>query len=205
VSIAEALQAHCGTLNIPFDPTWVNPVTTHLRLLERWSKRMNITSISRPEDAVVRHIIDSLSLLKLSEVRDLQGAAIDVGSGGGFPGIPLAMALPQVQWTLMEPRTKRGVFLERVIAEAGLKNVTWSKGRVPEDAAPGAFDCVVSRATLPPAQLLEASRPMLADAGVTVLMTATRPDDLSGWEVLQEEAFELAGAHRWIAAVSPKP
>ncbi len=199
--IAAKLEACCRALAIPFDPAWIAPVSTHLRLLERWSKRMNLTSVSNPEDAVIRHVADSLSLLKLDAVRHARGKAADIGSGAGFPGIPLAIACPDVHWTLIEPRRKRGVFLQQTIAECGLPNAAWLEARAPESAPHAAYDLVVSRATLAPDALLEAARPLLRAGGVAVVMAAKKSSNISELSVLQHETFEIDGASRWIAAV----
>ena len=107
--IVRALEAHCRALSLPFDRSWAPAIEQHLTLLERWAPRVNLTTVANPEDALVRHVVDSLSLLALRAVREAT-AAIDLGSGAGFPGLPLALALPHLQMSLVEPRRKRGAF-----------------------------------------------------------------------------------------------
>jgi 16S rRNA (guanine527-N7)-methyltransferase len=128
---------------------------------------------------------------------------LDVGSGAGFPGIPLAIARPDWTFTLLEPRQKRGIFLDRVVAEAGLKNARWREGRLPDPALSGRFNLVVSRATLAPDELLAAATPTLAPGGIVAVMAAeapwtTAPD---GFQDLEAHHFELGGARRYVGCV----
>lgn len=202
--VAERLEAHCQALSLPWDPGWAAPVATHLRLLQRWAPRVNLTSVSDPPAALTRHVVDSLALLRLEAVRGATGRAADVGSGAGFPGIPLAIALPHVDWLLVEPRTKRGAFLSQVIAAAGLTNARWVSARLPESAEQlgSSFGLVVSRATLAPRDLAAATRDLLRRGAVLACMAATAPDGPApdGFELQQTERFELDGAKRVVLA-----
>lgn len=196
------IEAHCAAHGIPFDPTWTAPLERHLTLLERWAPRVNLVGASTLPDAALRHLADSLSLLKLEAVRSVTGHAADLGSGAGFPGLPLAIALPAVQWTLIEPRKKRGAFLTGAIAASGVRNARWLQTRTPDPALDGAFDLVVSRATLEPSALLEHAAPLLAPDGVVVVMAARAPGwSLQGWRIAEEMSFELGGDPRWIASL----
>jgi 16S rRNA (guanine527-N7)-methyltransferase len=195
------LSSQCVKLNIPFDLEWNAPLTTYQGLLEKWSSRMNLVSQSDPTDLTVRHFVDSLSLLCLDAVRGTKGRAADLGSGAGFPGLVLAVALPDVQFSLIEPREKRGAFLNQVIGTAGISNAAWVKTRA-EDTTLGRFDLVVTRATFPPEKLLTVADQLLTRDGVLAVMAAREPDwDLSGWKVLQVVKMTIGGAPRWIAAL----
>jgi 16S rRNA (guanine527-N7)-methyltransferase len=201
--IAARLEAECRAIGLPFEARWVAPITAHLELLERWAPRVNLTSISEPATALTRHVVDSLGVLGLECVREARGKAIDVGSGGGFPGIPLAVALPELSWILLEPRGKRGSFLTQVIARAGLKNASWKSGRLPDASLDGAFDVVVSRATFNPPELLARVGALVADGGVVVMMTAEDPPaPPDGWREHERFSFRIEDAPRTVSAFS---
>ncbi len=198
MTLVEACRRHLG---LEADPAWQPAVDVHLRLLERWAAKMNLSTVTDPQDALVRHVVDSLALLLLDRVRRTPGPVLDVGSGAGFPGIPLAAALP-VPFTLLEPRQKRGVFLSRVLVEARLGNARWREGRLPDPALTG-FDLVVSRATLAPEELLDAAIPALAPGGAVAVMAAEPPWDAGppGWRLLEARSFRLENAARWVGVL----
>ena len=200
--LTRQLEAQCAALDIPFDPGWAPPITAHLGLLERWAPRINLTTVWKAPEALARHAVDSLALLRLEPVRRARGAAIDVGSGAGFPGIPLAVALPNVPWTLLEPRHKRAVFLRRVVADAGIRNVEVVEGRVPDASLNGRFSLAVSRATLAPEEWLAAAEALLDSAGCAAVMAAGRPalESLDRWHLLAETHLSIGDANRYVAA-----
>ena len=124
-----------------------------------------------------------------------------MGSGAGFPGIPLAAARRDLQFTLLEPREKRGVFLTQVIAQAGLQHVVWHKGRVPEPALNGKFELVVSRATFPPEIIFDQVSPLLATNGIAVFMTSAPTDMAATANVIEEDSFRLGEHVRYLTVV----
>lgn len=130
----------------------------HWRLVEQWGTRLNLTSIRDPELAAWRHYRDSAEALRVLHT----GPWVDMGSGAGFPGIPLAILRPDVAITLVEPRRKRVSFLKTVVSELTLENVTVHEGRS-TDPPLEAFEAVVTRATFSKTadlrQLLEWCRP----------------------------------------------
>ena len=97
----------------------------HLELLVRWNRRINLTSIRRPEDIVLRHFGESLFVATSLPVRT--GHFVDIGSGAGFPGVPVAVALPGTQVTLVESVGKKAAFLKEVAR--GVRNVRVFSGR----------------------------------------------------------------------------
>ncbi len=114
----------------------------HAGLLQHWNRRLNLTAITDPAGVVVQHLLDSLAVAPW--VRG--GRVLDIGSGGGFPGIPLAAALPQVQFTLLDSRGKRVEFLRHAAATLGLGNVAVVKSRVEDYRPDEKFDTLVCRA-----------------------------------------------------------
>lgn len=110
--------------------------------LARWGRVHNLTSVLDPARMVPVHLLDSLALAPL-----LRGERIaDIGSGGGLPGLPLAIADPDLAMTLVEPRTKRALFLEHIVRTLGLGNVIVERARVEDMPPAAAFDTLATRA-----------------------------------------------------------
>lgn len=114
----------------------------YLGLLSKWNRVHNLTSIRDIESMVSAHLLDSLSLATKVNA----GSLLDVGSGGGLPGIPLALLWPQAEVTLIDSNQKKTAFLQQAKIELGIKNLTVVCSRVEAWSAPALFDVVVSRA-----------------------------------------------------------
>lgn len=137
-----------------------------VNLLEQWNRVHNLTGIRDRAGLVDRHLVESLALKPF-----IKGTtAADIGSGGGLPGLPLAICLPAVAFTLIESRRKRVGFLRHAAATLGLANVSVAHGRVEALDLP-TFATVLARAVAPPARLLDLARPLVADGGRLVLLT----------------------------------
>ncbi|MGF1509087.1 MAG: 16S rRNA (guanine(527)-N(7))-methyltransferase RsmG [Myxococcota bacterium] len=155
--------------------TLLDGLTAHYDLLLRWAPRMNLTAITDPEEAAVLHAVDSLLFdLLLDPTAD---TLVDVGSGAGFPGIPLALARPKLKVTLLEPLGKRTSFLRVVVARLKLSNVKVVDGRLDPGRAPpiAPVSVAVSRATLNPLEWVERS-PMVASGSVLMSGGRQAPD-----------------------------
>ena len=135
-ALAEALHSS------PISAELLAILEAHWRLVIAWNKRVNLTAIEDDGDAAWMHYADSLS--SRSELGP--GSIVDLGSGAGFPGMPLAIVCPEREVTLVEPRQKRASFLEVCSTRLGLKNLRVIVGRS-EDTPPETFDNVVTRAT----------------------------------------------------------
>lgn len=117
-------------------------IIAYVNLLDKWNKSYNLTSVRDPKLMLVRHIMDSIVV-----ARYLQGQRfIDVGTGPGLPGIPLAIVRPDLHFTLLDSLGKRVRFLRQVQHEIGLKNITLIQERVENYRIAPAFDGVISRA-----------------------------------------------------------
>ena len=114
----------------------------HWSLVLSWNERTNLTAILDDAQAASHHYADSLAALPHLSA----GPVLDIGSGGGFPGIPLAVAMPDITFHLLEPRRKRVSFLQASVARMGLKNVHVIHGRI-QDTPPEVFSAAVTRAT----------------------------------------------------------
>ena len=139
----------------------------YLDLLLAANQRMNLTRITDRAQARVQHIGDALTLLP--HLPPGPHRLADVGSGGGVPGIPLAIARPDVHVTLIESIAKKAGFLEETVAELALANVTVWRGRA-EDWTGQPFDVVACRALAPLAKILTWCRPLIAPGGKLLAM-----------------------------------
>ena len=102
----------------------------YYELLVEWNKVMNLTGITELEEVVSKHFIDSLALVKAVPLQDgRRASAIDVGTGAGFPGLPLKIAFPNLKITLLDSLNKRIKFLNEVISQLGLQNIETIHGR----------------------------------------------------------------------------
>lgn len=147
--IALRLSA-CG---IPFDDALPEKLARYHALLMDWNTRMDLTAVTDEAEMLDRHYVDSLMPLKTPGLIPTRGTLIDVGTGAGFPGLPLALACPDMQVMLMDAQRKRLIFLQAVIDDLGLTNVTLVHRRA-EDGAHGMllrerFDLAVARAVAP--------------------------------------------------------
>ena len=135
-------------------------------LLLEWNQRLNLTGARTAED-LAPHLRDARGLLDVSWERIAR--VLDVGSGGGLPAIPLALALPRVSFTLLDANRRKVAFLEHVAGELAMDNVTVLSGRAEElarqPAHREAFDRAISRAAARPAVLLELALPFVSVGG----------------------------------------
>lgn len=142
-------------------------LAAYLNLLEQWNRVHNLTGIRDRAELVDRHLVESLALVPF-----VAGPTVaDIGSGGGLPGLPLAIRLPGLAFTLIESRRKRVSFLRHVATTLGLRNVTVAHGRAETLALP-AYATVLARAVAPPGELLGIAEPLLAPGGRLVLLTS---------------------------------
>jgi 16S rRNA (guanine527-N7)-methyltransferase len=169
-------RATLARLGVELDETEESRLARYLGMLFWTNERINLTRIDR-ESAWTRHVVDSLSLL--APLASIEGVArgIDIGSGGGLPAIPLAIARPDIAWTLLEATTKKARFLEAVARALGLANVTVVQDRA-ERAARGvmreSFDVATSRAVGGLAELALWSIPFLRIGGVMLAIKGER-------------------------------
>ena len=142
------------------------------QLLMEWNQRFNLTGITDDEGITLRHFVDSLTVLTVLPARPLK--LIDVGSGAGFPGIPLNIARPDLNVTVMDSVAKKVKFCAEVIRQLGLSNIRAMQGRAEEAAHQQAlreqFDCVTARAVATLPTLVEYLLPFVKVGGMCVAM-----------------------------------
>lgn len=157
--------------NIDIDNSKLEKFEQYMDLLLEWNKKMNLTAITDPEQIVIEHFMDSISLLKFHMIKESK-SLIDVGTGAGFPGLPLKIMLPEIKLVLLDSLRKRTDFLHKVVEELELDNVLIIHGRA-EDMGQDEefrekFDIVVSRAVAPLRILLEYCVPFVKLGGYFV-------------------------------------
>jgi 16S rRNA (guanine527-N7)-methyltransferase len=164
-----ALQRGLAALGIELDGAARSAVDGHVRMLLAWTTAINLTAIRDPAEVALLHVVDSLTAapwLRSSGAR----RAVDLGSGGGFPGIPLAIACPDLAVTLLEPINKKSRFLAAATGAVGLGDrvavVTARAEALAVDGAQRAsWPVVTARAVAPLAELVELAFPLLASGG----------------------------------------
>jgi len=147
-------------------------------LLVRWNAVHNLTAISSPASILSHHLLDSLAILRplVSIFIEQRCDVLDVGSGGGLPGIPLAIARPHWRVTVVDKVQKKVAFLTQAKLELGLTNLDCLHARI-EDVRTPPFDLIVSRAFSSLADFVRVSAHLLAPGGWWAAMKGARPDD----------------------------
>lgn len=173
MSIERSIIEGSERLGISLTAEAVARLVAYLALLERWNRAYNLTAVRDPEAMVIRHLLDSLSILPWVE----GPRVLDVGSGAGLPGIPLAVARPNCQFCLLDSNGKRTRFLTQVAAELHLAHVDVVRGRV-EDYRPAVlFNSVVSRAFATLADMVADAGRLCVPDGRLLAMKGVFPDD----------------------------
>jgi 16S rRNA (guanine527-N7)-methyltransferase len=168
---ADKIAAGMAALQQEFPADAAGRLTVLLAELQRWGKRINLTAILDPDEMVSAHVLDSLAVRPL-----IQGPqVIDVGTGAGFPGLPLAIAEPDVEFTLLDGNGKKISFVNHMIGELGLSNAVAVKARA-EDYAPGKrFDTVIARALATVPRLVELSAHLVREDGQLLALKGKYP------------------------------
>lgn len=179
------LEQAASELGLSLSSEQLRQLTTHFSLLLKWNQKINLTSIRKPEEIATRHFEESLFLTKLLPQPD--GLLVDVGSGAGFPGLPLKIVWPGVETVLLEPNQKKATFLKEAIRSCGLGGIEVRAERL-EDAVgtqlAGRAHLVMMRAVAPTAAVLTNLSRLLAPGGrialfvgeASVTTLAARPE-----------------------------
>jgi len=145
----------------------------YLALLSKWNQAYNLTAIRDPDEMVARQLLDSLSILPL-----VRGERIlDVGSGAGLPGIPLAICMPETGFTLIDSNGKKTRFIQQARIELGLDNLEVHQARVEQLDVTNRYDTITSRAFASLPKIVELTRHLLSDGGILLSMKGLVPKD----------------------------
>lgn len=194
MSQAGRLVSDAALLGVPLSEADAGRLLTLLEELRRWNMRTNLTAITDPAQMITHHLLDSLAISP-----DLAGARIaDVGTGAGFPGLPLAVANPQRQFTLIDSNAKKLRFVTHAVGLLGLANVTTLHARAEALHPEVPFDTVTARALAPLPKLLAQVAP-LAGPGTRVLAMKGRwPEDElaampAAWRLTDSRTLSVPG------------
>ena len=144
-----------------------------MRLLAKWNAAYNLTAVRDPQEMVTRHLLDSLALLPY-----VQGPRVlDIGTGPGLPGIPLAVARPDCSFTLLDANAKKTRFVTQAVGELGLKNVDVVQARVENYRPVEKFDTLVARAFSSIADMLNNAQHLCAPGGRFLAMKGVYPEE----------------------------
>ena len=211
ISDDPALRADldAGLRTLQLAPDLAAPLLAYLDLLARWNRTYNLTAIRDPREMVTRHLLDSLAMVP--HVADLPTLA-DLGTGPGLPGIPLAIALPALQVTLVESNGKKARFLREAVRTLRLANAEVAESRIEAVDRPGAFAAITARALATLPDILAAGGHLPAADGRLLAMKGVRPDDEiaalpPGWAVHDIHPLRVPGldAERHLVVVGRTP
>lgn len=170
--LRDRLEKGIRHLELALPEVAVDALLVYLAMLIKWNKAFNLTSVRDPVEMVSRHLLDSLAV-----VPHLHGQRIiDVGSGAGLPGIPLALAFPRREFVLLDSNSKKTRFLTQARGELGLANLSVVHSRVEDYRPSPGFDCVISRAYASIADILSSSGHLLVEGGEFLAMKGALPE-----------------------------
>lgn len=186
MSLAASLDAGLNALTLDLPASARTALLDYLALLGKWNKTYNLTAILEPERMLTHHILDSLALLPHVGA----GPLLDVGSGAGLPGIPLAIARPDLAVTTMDASQKKCGFMQQAAIELKRANVRVVHARVESYQAPRKFEQIVSRAFSDLAEFVLLSSHLLAPGGNWLAMKGVLPEQ----EIAQLKAARVVRA-----------
>lgn len=198
---AEAIRGVAAALQLELDDGQIAALAAYLDLLQRWNATYNLTAVRDPAEMLTQHLADCLSvvpaLAQWLAGHPGAGRLLDVGSGGGLPGVVLAVTLPQLQVTCVDTVGKKAAFIRQVALERRLANLEALHGRV-EALRDRGFDLVVSRAFASLADFVRLTERCLKPHGVWVAMKGKRPADEiaqvpTGIDVFHVEPLHVPG------------
>lgn len=194
VAVATRLSAGLAKLGLTLAPAQVAALTTFVAELADWNTRMNLTAITDPAEVVDKHLLDSLAVLPW-----LKGHSVaDVGSGAGFPGLPLAVADPERRYALIESTGKKVKFLRHVVERLELPNVDVLLGRAEALKPSQPFDSVISRALGPLSDFVRVAGHLAGRRGRLLAMKGKVPEEElkalpPGWKALAVHPIRVPG------------
>ena len=170
------LLAGLKAMGISADEEQLQQLVDYLALLLKWNRAYNLTAVRSPGEMVSRQLLDSLSILPF-----LQGPRVlDIGTGAGLPGVPLAIIRRDLEFVLLDSNSKKTRFVNQVRMELGLENLQVAHSRVEAFEAPVLFQTITSRAFASLDDMLRSSEHLLADGGQWLAMKGQNPTEEVG-------------------------
>jgi len=198
----QGLQAMGLALPLGIEPRLLE----FLRLLEKWNQAYNLTAVRDPEQMVARHLLDSLAVLPY--VRGPR--VLDIGTGAGLPGIPLALALPETHFTLLDSNAKKTRFVTQAAHALGLTNVSVVQARAEKFQPAEKFATLLARAFASIPDMLAATRHLCAPGGCWLAMKGVFPQEelaaISAEFTAQARPLRIPGleAARHVVIIEPR-
>jgi len=192
--VRRQLDAGLADLDLRQDEGLADRLADFLDLLQHWNEAYNLTAVRRAEEMVPKHVMDSLSTLPF-----LDGARVlDVGTGAGLPGLPLAMARPGQSFVLLDASGKKTRFVEHAARRLGLDNVRVVRARVEDFDDPEGFGIVISRAFSSLKEFIDRAGHLLSRGGRLLAMKGALPEDElagipDGWRLLGVHRLDVPG------------
>ena len=196
-----ALALGVAELGLTLSQQQVADLNTFLQELERWNRVHNLTSVEGEQASIDLHLIDSIAILPIMRefLSSAQVQIADLGSGGGLPAIPIAIAQPDWSISLIEAVRKKTAFLQNVKGKLGLTNASIYSDRVEQVATqePGKYDAVISRAFTSLDRFLDLAEPFLKPGGLVFAMKAKRADEelstvsTARWRLLADRVVDI--------------
>ena len=184
------LSSGCDELGLHLSEQTQTRLLEYVSLLNKWNKAFNLTAIRDPEQMVIRHVLDALTVLPFLDDKPV----LDVGTGGGIPGIIIALCRPDQSITLLDSNGKKTRFLRQAKNQLGINNVEVVQSRAESYSPPVLFDRIISRAFTALDNMVSWCEPLLAQHGVFLAMKGMYPEPNqkplpSGWQI--KEAIPL--------------
>ncbi len=187
---SQELKEKAKKINIILEEKQIEQFYEYMNLLLEWNEKINLTAIIEPKEVILKHFIDSLTIQKY--IKEEQ-KVIDVGTGAGFPGIPLSIIKQNTEITLLDSLNKRILFLEEIISSLQLKNIRTVHARVEEFAKNKKereiYDIATSRAVASLNVLLEYLLPLVKVGGECICMKGSSTEEIKE----AEKALEILG------------
>lgn len=171
MSTVDQLKRGLIALGLTLDRDTQQRLLDYIALIEKWNQVHNLTAIREPEKMVSHHLLDSLAVAPHLHAKRL----LDVGSGAGLPGIPLALAEPNAHVTLLDSNHKKAAFLNQAVMELKLKNAEVCSERVEAWQTQNRFDVIISRAFSDMGEFVRITRHLLAPGGMFAAMKGLHP------------------------------